>query len=71
MGSRSIYSTFGTGRGMTDRGSRRRLRRIRMRDHWSIEMWILIVIVILEFVFVIPRLAEYHERLHHPAATQR
>jgi hypothetical protein len=56
---------------MTDRGSRRRLRRIRMRDHWSIEMWILIVIVILEFVFVIPRVAEYHERLHHPAATQR
>ena len=43
------------------RGSRRRLRRIRFRDNWSREMWIVIVVIVLTLLFVVPKLIR-HQR---------
>lgn len=50
--------------------SRRRMRRIRMRDDWTIEMWILLLALIV-LVFMAPKLARMHEELHHPTAQHR
>ena len=39
----------GTRPDMVFRGSRRRLRQIRVRDNWSVEMWWLAIWVVLVF----------------------
>jgi hypothetical protein len=47
--------------------ARRRLQRIRFRDNWSTEMWI-VVIVLIVIILMAPKLAELHDELHHPRA---
>jgi hypothetical protein len=42
--------------GLTLNGSRARLRRIRFRGNWPLEMWLLIVTVLVALLFLIPRL---------------
>ena len=49
---------------MEYRESRRRVRRIRMRDHWSLRMWILLLLAILELVFLMPKIID-HSHNHH------
>jgi hypothetical protein len=70
MGTR-LFRSIGTTRGVRsrDRASWRRLQRIRMRDEWSITMWILLVGLIV-LAFLTPRLSRLHEEFHHPHHTQ-
>jgi hypothetical protein len=71
MGTRHIFRSFGAGAGMSyrERVARRRLQRIRFRNNWPIEMWILVILMIA-VIFMAPRLAELHNQLHHPKAHQ-
>ena len=45
--------------GLTFRGSRRRLRRIRFRDNWSREMWFLVIVITLTLLLVVPWLIRH------------
>jgi hypothetical protein len=40
--------------GLTFRGSRRRLARLRFRDTWSPQMWVLVVVMGLALLFLVP-----------------
>jgi hypothetical protein len=44
------------------RGSRKRIRRIRMQDHWSVELWLFVIFVLLALFIVVPWL------IRHPPA---
>jgi hypothetical protein len=41
---------------LTFNGSRARLRRIRFRGNWPLEMWLLVVTVLVALFVLIPRL---------------
>ena len=45
---------------LTFRGSRRRLRRIRFRDNWTKEMWLLVAFVLALLLLLFPWF------VHHP-----
>ena len=47
-----------------ERDARRRVRRIRVRDHWPFWMWIVLALL-LSAAFTAVKLAEFHEHLHH------
>jgi len=44
------------------RGSRKRIRRIRVQDHWSVELWLFVIFVLLALFIVVPWL------IRHPPA---
>jgi len=41
------------------RGSRRRLRRIRFRDNWTRDMWLLLAFVVLVALVLLPWLVRH------------
>ncbi|NOT27627.1 MAG: hypothetical protein HOP16_16190 [Acidobacteria bacterium] len=71
MGGLRIYRTIRTGRRVSsrERALHRRLRRMRFRDHFPLHMWFLLAALILVGL-MFPRLAELHDRMHHPHARQ-
>jgi hypothetical protein len=44
---------------LTFRGSRRRLRRIRFRENWTRDMWLLLVFVVLTVLLLFPWLVRH------------
>jgi hypothetical protein len=48
----------------------RRLSRMPSRDRWPLHMWFLVAALILVGLMA-PRLAELHDRMHHPHGHQR
>ena len=48
------WATDGLRPGRWYRGSRQRLRRIRLRDNWSLELWLLIAWVAFLLFVVVP-----------------
>jgi type II secretory pathway component PulM len=53
------------GAGKVYRGSRKRLRRLKWREHTPAEFWILVVIVIVMLLVVIPWLINHPPAEHH------
>jgi len=43
----------------THRGSRRRLRRIRFRENWTRDMWLLVAFVVLAMLVLFPWLVRH------------
>jgi hypothetical protein len=50
-----------------DRGSKQRLRRIRMRGNWSLEIWIFVIALVLILLIALPWLASHPPQHHHHA----
>ena len=44
---------------VTYRGSRRRLRRIRFRENWTRDMWLLVAFVVLTILVLFPWLVKH------------
>ena len=44
---------------LTFRGSRRRLRRIRFRENWTRDMWLLLGFVVLAVLLLLPWLVRH------------
>jgi hypothetical protein len=44
---------------VTYRGSRRRLRRIRFRENWTRDMWLLVAVVVLTILVLFPWLVRH------------
>jgi hypothetical protein len=68
MGERHhVYSGFGRVRAPSygKGAARRRLQRIRFRDNWTTEMWILLIALIV-IILMAPKLAELNDESHHP-----
>jgi len=72
MAALRIYRSFRTIHGIASRyrASLRRIQRLRMRDDWPVEMWILII-ALIALGFMAPRLAQLHDEFHHPHAQHR
>jgi hypothetical protein len=66
MGKRQAYSGFGRVRTASygTGAARRRLKRIRFRENWSTEMWILVIAAIVTLLLA-PKLADLHDESHH------
>jgi hypothetical protein len=50
--------------GRVYRGSRKRVRRIRFRDNWAVELWILVAVLLFVLFVVVPWLVR-HPPLDH------
>ena len=44
--------------GKVYRGSRKRVRRIRMRGNWAVELWILVAVILFVLFVVVPWLVQ-------------
>ena len=53
------------GAGKIYRGSRRRLRRIKWRDHTPAEFWLFVVFMLLILIVLIPWLIKHPPPAHH------
>jgi hypothetical protein len=45
--------------GKVYRGSRRRVRRIRFRGNWAVELWILVAVILFVLFVVVPWLVQH------------
>ena len=49
---------------MTNRGSRKRIRAIRFRDNWSVEVWVFLAVMLFAALVGVPWLIR-HPPIHH------
>jgi hypothetical protein len=72
MSNSRVYRTIRIGHRVTsrERAMLRRLSRMPSRDRWPLHMWFLVAALILVGLMA-PRLAELHDRMHHPHGHQR
>jgi hypothetical protein len=47
------------------RGSRKRVRRIRMQGNWSVELWLFVIFVLLALFIAVPWLIRHPPSQHH------
>jgi hypothetical protein len=45
--------------GKVYRGSRKRVRRIRFRDNWAVELWLLVAVILFVLFVVVPWLVQH------------
>jgi hypothetical protein len=48
-----------------DRGSKKRVQRIRLRGNWSIGFWIFVILVLLELFVLVPYTLFYADHPRH------
>ena len=53
------------------RGSKRRVRKIRMQGNWSLGLWVLVMVVLLALFVGVPWLMRHPPPAESPHATQR
>ena len=60
--------TARAGAGKTYKGSKKRVRQIRLRDTWSVGFWIFVVVVLIQLFIVVPWLIRHPpEHFEQPA----
>jgi hypothetical protein len=64
MARRSAFRGEGS-RIYADRGSKKRLRRIRLRGSWSPEFWFFVILMLLMFFVVVPWVMNHPVAHHH------
>jgi len=57
----AVDLTSGTRPPKTYRGSRRRIRQLKMRDHWSLGLWLLVAWVVFLILVVLPWMIRHSE----------
>jgi len=57
--------------GKVYRGSRKRLRRIRLRDNWSVELWIFLAVMLFTLFVVVPWIVRHPPSDHHDVQTEK
>lgn len=55
--------------GRVYRGSRKRVRRIRFRDNWAVELWILVAVILFTLCVVVPWLVRHPPSDHQHVET--
>jgi hypothetical protein len=61
--------TSGPRPGKVYRGSRKRVRRIRFRDNWPVELWILVAVILFMLFVVVPWLVQHPPPDHQHVET--
>jgi hypothetical protein len=55
--------------GRAYRGSRKRVRRIRFRDNWAVELWILVAVILFVLFVLVPWLVQHPPVDHQSVET--